>query len=53
MERNMEVSHKTELPYDPAVPPLGVTLTNSDLQRYMYPYIQCSAIYNRQDMETS
>lgn len=33
--------------------PLGVTLTNSDLQRYMYPYIQCSAIYNRQDMETS
>lgn len=37
----MEVSHKTELPYDPAVPPLGCY---SDKQRFAKDI--CTPIFN-------
>ena len=47
---------KIELPYDPAIPLLGIYLkeknpTNS--KGYMYPYVHCCIIYNSQDMETT
>ena len=47
---------KTELLYDPEIPLSGIYLTeeneNTNLKRYMHPYIYCSIIYNTQDIET-
>ena len=46
---------KIELPYDPAIPFLGIYLEkdeNPNLKRYMYPNVHSSTIYNSQDMET-
>ena len=37
----MEVSHKTELPYDPALPPLGVALTKTVICKNI-----CTPIFN-------
>ena len=37
----MEVSHKTELLYDPAIPPLGVTLTKTVICKDI-----CTSIFN-------
>ena len=43
---------KIELPYDPAIPLLGIHLEkNCNLKRYMHPYVHSSIIYNSQDME--
>ena len=45
-------TRKTELPYDPAIPFLGIQLTNTkntNLKRYAYPNVQNSTIYNSQD----
>jgi len=44
---------KTELPYDPAVPLLGIYPKNkdTDLKRYMHPSVHGSIIYTCQDME--
>ena len=44
---------KTELPYEPAVPVLGIPRENHDSKRYTYPSVYCSTIYNSQDMETT
>ena len=42
---------KIELPYDPAVPLLGIYLEkNLTSKRYMQPSVHCSTIYNSQDM---
>ena len=43
---------KIELPYDQAVPLLGIYLEKT-LKRYMHPNIHCSAIHNHQDMEAT
>ena len=50
MENSMEFSLKTELelPYDPAIPLLGVY---SEKIIILHPNIYCSTIYNNQDME--
>ena len=44
---------KIELPYDPAVPLLGIYLEKkpSNLKRYMHPKVHSSTICNSQDME--
>ena len=53
----MEVSKKLkiELPYDPAIPLLGISPKtknkNTNLKRYMHPNVHSSIIYNYQDME--
>ena len=43
---------KIVLPYDPAIPLLGIYPDNDNLKRYMHPNIHCSTIYNSQDIET-
>ena len=42
---------KIELPYDPAIPLLGIYRQNYNLKKYMQPYAESSTIYNSQDME--
>ena len=43
-----------ELPYDPAIPLLGIYLDKTFIQkRYMHPYVHYSSIHNSQDMETT
>ena len=43
-----------ELPYDPAIPPLGIYIqTKLSLKRHMHPHGRCSSIHNSQDMETT
>ena len=40
---------KMELPYDPAIPLLGLypeNPRNTNLKEYMHPYVHCSVIYN-------
>lgn len=45
---------KIELPFNPAIPLLGLYLeTSSNSKRYMYPNIHSSTIYNNQDMEAA
>ena len=56
MENSMEVPQKlkTELPYDPAIPLLGIYLEKNDnAKRYMHLNTNCSTIYNSQDMEAT
>ena len=44
---------KTELPYDQAIPFLGIYWRKcADLKRYMHPHIHCSIIYNSQHRNT-
>ena len=54
----MEVPQKLkiELPYDPAIPLLGIYLKktkNTNSERYVYPNVHCSTVYNSQDMEAT
>ena len=45
-----------ELPYDPAIPPLGIypkKIENTNSKKYMHPHIHCSITYNSQDVETN
>ena len=44
---------KIELPYDPAIPLLGISRENSNSKRYMHLNIHSSTIYNSQDMEAT
>ena len=49
-------SHKRlniELPYDPAIPLLGIYPEKTIIQRVMYHNVHCSSIYNSQDMEAT
>ena len=44
---------KIEMPYDPAIPFLGIYLEKTLIQKdNMHPYIHSSTIHNSQDMET-
>ena len=41
------------MPYDPAIPFLGIYLEKTLIQKdNMHPYIHSSTIHNSQDMET-
>ena len=47
---------KTELPYDPTNPILGIypeKMKTLNSKRYMHPNVHSSTIYNSQDMETT
>ena len=45
---------KIELPYDPAIPLLGMYLEkNHNSKRYTYPSVHSSTIYNSQDTEAT
>ena len=44
---------KIELPYDPAIPLLGIYPEKTIIQRVMYHNVHCSSIYNSQDMEAT
>ena len=41
-----------ELPYDPAIPPLGIYRDKTSLKKTHAPHVHCSNIHNCQDMET-
>ena len=40
-----------ELPYDPAIPLLGIHTGNQKGKRHVYPNVHRSTVYNSQDME--
>ena len=46
---------KIELPYDPAIPLLGIypEKRQINLKRHMHPSVHSSTVYNSQDMETT
>ena len=44
---------KIELPYDPAIPLLGIYPEKIIIQRVMCHNVHCSCIYNSQDMEAT
>ena len=44
---------KTELPYDPAIPLLGIHTEETRTERDVHPSVHCSPVYNSQDMEAT
>ena len=42
-----------ELPYEPAIPPLGVHSPEKNCKRHLYPNVHHSTVYNIQDMEAT
>ena len=42
-----------ELPYDPAIPLLGIHTEETRTKRDMYPNVHHSTVYNSQDMEAT
>ena len=43
-----------ELPYDPVIPffwHISQEIQNTNLKKYMYPYVHCSVLYISRDME--
>ena len=42
-----------ELPYDPAIPLLGIHTEETRTERDMYPNVHHSTVYNSQDMEAT
>ena len=44
---------KIELPYNPAIPLLGLYPEKTIIQRVIYHNVHCSSIYNKQDMQAT
>ena len=42
-----------ELPYDPAIPLLGIHTKETRIERDICPNVHCSTVYNSQDMEAT
>ena len=42
-----------ELPYDPAIPLLGIHTEETRIERDVYPNVHYSTVYNSQDMEAT
>ena len=42
-----------ELPYDPAIPLLGIHTEETRIERHVYPSVHHSTVYNSQDMEAT
>ena len=42
-----------ELPYDPAIPFMGIYPEKCNSKRHIYPDVHCSNTYNSQDMEAT
>ena len=40
-----------ELPYDPAIPLLGIHTEETRIERHVYPNVHRSTVYNSQDMD--
>ena len=54
MENSMDKKLKIELPYDPAIPLLGIYTEETRTERdNVYSNVHCSTVYNSQDMETT
>ena len=53
MENSTEAPYKTEPPYDPPIPLLGLHAENCHSKRYMHPNVHCSTIYNSHHMEVT
>ena len=55
MENNMEFLKKLkiELPYDPAIPLLGIHPEKTIIPKDMHPRVYCSLIYNSKDMKAT
>ena len=56
IENNVEVPLKKleiELPYDLAIPLLGIHTEETRIERHMYPSVHHSTVYNSQDMEAT
>ena len=57
MENSVEIPLKKlqiELPYDPAIPLLGIYTEETRTERdNVYSNVHCSTVYNSQDMETT
>jgi len=44
---------KIDLPYDPAIPLLGIYPDKTNSKRCTHPYLHSNTVYNNQDMETT
>ena len=55
MENSVEIPQnlEIELPYDPAIPLLGIHIEETRIERDMCTPIFMTALYNSQDMETA
>ena len=54
MEEKKKRKIYIELPYDPAIPLLGVCQDKTIIQKdTCTPYVHCSMIHNSEDMETT
>ena len=42
-----------DLPYNPAIPLLGIHNEDQNWKRHVYPNVHCSTVYNSQDMEAT
>ena len=42
-----------ELPYDPAIPLLGIHIKETRIERHMYHNVHCSNVYDSQDTEAT
>ena len=42
-----------ELPYDPAIPLLGIRTKETRIERHVYPNVHYSTVYNSQDTEAT
>ena len=42
-----------ELPYNPAIPLLGIHTKETRIERHVYPNVHRSTVYNSQDMEAT
>ena len=42
-----------ELPYDPAIPLLGIHTKETRIEKHVYPNVHCNIVYNSQDMEVT
>ena len=42
-----------DLPYDPAIPLLGIHTEETRIERHVYPNVHRSTVYNSQDMEAT
>ena len=55
MENSVEILKKLEieLPYDSAIPQLGIHTKGTKTERDMYPSVHCNTIHNSWDMEAT
>ena len=55
MENSVEILKKLEieLPYDPAIPLLGIHTEETRIERDVYPNVHRSTVYNSQYMEAT